>query len=390
VTALPRLIVFFSCTSSDLTATLGVMSFHRQALRALSSDCDIYLVHDQVAQHPETVAGQGWEEFVLGVIDTERAASIVEKKKTPDRMVEVSAHQFEPSRLRLPRVSFIFDLHVFDIGWKYSNELMERLRSALLYSDAAITMFPRTYYDVEYLVGTTVPSWFLVQSPLLLKPPKGREDRNAVDTGDEVALIYPAQFQIHKNHVGLLNGLRCALERGKRYKLLFTGSDFASHRVPYREQLGKVIDQAGLGENVRILGHLSDHELVTLYQSCHGMIVGSLAEGGAYVALEGIYAGLPVALNELRATRLHLEMYGGHAHYFDSTDPDSTADAFEWISTVDRTWLAMQNDPCRLAIDRVNWEDTAKSIYAILSWVCGQRERPVPALAPGAPVITYR
>jgi glycosyltransferase involved in cell wall biosynthesis len=364
------------------------MNFHRQALRALSSDCEIYMVHDEVAKNSEIVGGQGWEQFVVAIVDIEQAASIVEKGG-PGRMVEISAHQFQPRVLQLPRVSFVFDLHPFDVGWKYSAASMRLLRSAVLESDAAITMFPRTYYDLEALLATTKPSWFLVQSPLLVKPTRGREDR-ALDSIEEVTLLYPAQFQIHKNHVGLLNGLRCALERGERYKLLFTGSDLASDLLPYREQLDQMIRDAGLQEHAQVLGHLNEQELVTLYRSCHGMVIGSVAEGGAYVALEGIYAGLPVALNELRAARLHLEMYGGHVHYFDSTDPDSTADAFAWISTVDRAWLAIHNDPCRAAIDLVTWEDTAKSIYAILSWVCGQRDRPVPALAPGAPVIAYR
>jgi glycosyltransferase involved in cell wall biosynthesis len=256
------------------------------------------------------------------------------------------------------------------------------VRQALSECRAVVTMFPRTYFDIEQVVGVTANNLFLLEAPLLVKPARGSETARAASASPR--LLYPAQFQVHKNHMGLLRGLRAYLDRGKEAELVFTGSDFVGEKVPLRVEIQALAEELGLSERVKVAGKVDEAELTRLYRECDGMLVGSLAEGGGYVPLEGIYAGLPVAAHDLRATRMHAEMYGAEIRYFDSTDPSSTADAIEWIATVDRSRLARVNEAARDAIDARSWRGVAAAMMRIIDWVNGIKPRPILSLAPGS------
>lgn len=370
--------VFFNGERTNVDTTLGVLSFHRRMLAALTEFADVYFVQDRLAADSSTAVRQGWG-FVKEFVSLSRAAKLAPQTELA---IELCAHHFQPPQLDIANINCIHDLHAFDLPWKYADAHRNMLRQALCECRAVVTMFPRTYFDIERVIGRSVTNLFLLEAPLLVKPARGIE--TARGKTEVPQLLYPAQFQVHKNHMGLLKGLRAYFDCGKEAKFVFTGSDFASDKVPLRMEIQHEADRLGLSHYVNVAGKVEENELTDLYGACDGMIVGSLAEGGAYVPLEGIYAGLPVALHDLRSSRMHIEMHGAEVRYFDSTDPESVAGAIAWLATANRSRLAEVNEPTRDSIDARSWHSVAAAMMRIIDWVVGNKSRPVMSLAPGS------
>lgn len=383
-----RNILFFNCNTSDLKQTLGVMFYNRQLLQELSEHWRVFLVHNRAAADPSLVDLHDWG-FVAGILSSEQARAIT--MGWGGAMVELIAHQFQPRMLNIPSVVMIFDLHVFDIAWKYHRgDFAARLTKLCAESTVVTTMFPRTYYDLEQHVGFNIQNFFLLESPLLVKPMRGSAgmQRGRARTGSP-HLLYPAQFQIHKNHAGLLRGLAKAVHNGIDAHLTLVGSDLSTHKKPHRQTVETLARELGIADRVSIEGHVSDERLQILYSECDGLVIPSLAEGGGYVALEGIYAGIPVASNSLRSTRLHVKQFGGFVEFFDSTNVDETAAAIRWVAECDREAQFHINEPCRDAIDSVSWSRAARGLNRILEFAVGARPRPRHAVSPGDPLIEF-
>ena len=130
--------------------------------------------------------------------------------------------------------------------------------------------------------------------------------------------------------------------------------------------------ESAVAERFDFLGRISDERLVELYRECDAVIVPSMAEGGAYIPLEAIVAGKPVAVNDIDAARAHVASVGGEVIWFDGTDAEATAPraprmqwSRKWMpstitifgSSSSRGWLS--HSPSFCSVNATNRRETA-------------------------------
>lgn len=324
------------------------------------------------------------------------------RPESGERVVEYSPHHFQARVTDAPAVVTCHDLHVFDIPWKYKNQaevatrFIENMRSA----HAVLTHFPRTARDVPLRAPGIEGKVFLTVSPAMLEAT--RPDDTVVTAassrfginGAAPTLLYPAQLQQHKNHRNLLGGLRLAREtqasagvpEAARVRLVCPGSEFRPfHTTALREHARSL----GLDDAVAFPGFVSDDELRALYALCDGVIAPSLAEGGAYIALEAMLFRRPVAVSAIDSARLHLEMTGARtgAALDDGIEGDAGVAVFDpfdepaiarAIAALLREGPAMvgRNEAARARVASWTFDAVATRYLSAMRWALGEGERP--------------
>ncbi len=222
----------------------------------------------------------------------------------------------------LPELFNPFELGSRLLGYRRSIEHSVRV---LAISEAVRTDILDTYPEV--------PPAKVVATPLGIN-----EDCAAISTAEATHLgratavrhrltkpflFYPANSWPHKNHLGLLEGFRLALDQGLDIELVLTGStkDFES-------RIGSAIASHQLEGRVRHLGYVSRNEILGLYRRSLGLILPSRFEGFGLPVLEAMALGTRVACSDIPALR---EVGGDAVQYF---DPDSPADIATAIQTL--------------------------------------------------------
>ena len=359
-----------NCRQVGFGSTLGVAHALIQLCAALAADHDMTFVvadHEEFKSSPFASSVGDIAERIVSIEAVDRGEELL-----PADGIELLPHHFQEPEFCGRSIGICYDLHVFDIPWKYGDgaeSMQAKLRRSLTRADAVMTVFPRTFYAVEHIAGITLMNLFLTESPLLLdtRPTSSAPRHDDADDGPR-RLLYPAQLQEHKNHSALVEGCAALLARGHDVAVDCPGSEF---RPSVTAELAELVASAALEDRVSFLGRVSDQELINLYASCDGVVVPSLAEGGAYVALEAIAAGKPVAVNRIDAARMHLEAMDGHVIWFDARDPHDTANAMEQLVTDDPAhWLAL-NAACRERISAASWVSVAAKWNTVIYMLDG-------------------
>jgi glycosyltransferase involved in cell wall biosynthesis len=337
-------------TDIDLDRNLGVLSFFSNLTASLAQTDSvrlIYILGPSGAQHPfvHNLNSQGMKPW---------------RNEIPD--FELLAHHFQKPRTTAPYLVICHDLHIWDVPWKYTNPSSMRLKflSNMNGAAAVVTHFPRTY--------TTLSIHFSRKVHLTISPPllnlRAHTDTSSKTVADLLPrsqsrlLLYPAQFQEHKNHIRLLQALAIAIKRGADITLVCTGSH---NDDAYFASFKEAILELSLVNKVVYLGHLTDSELASLYGLVDGVIHPSLAEGGAYVALEACLAGKPIALSNTAQVRAHLALFGGHWHLFDPLDIESIAIACQSVANTPLPSSQQQS-----AITALSWGFIAREYLQII------------------------
>jgi len=134
----------------------------------------------------------------------------------------------------------------------------------------------------------------------------------------EPYVFYPAQFWAHKNHVYLLEGLKCLEERyGKRVGAIFSGGDKGSmvHIKSYVEALG-------LEDRVRFVGFVPNEEIPFLYLQSLALVMPSYFGPTNLPPLEAFRLGVPVLCSDKAGMR---EQVGNAALLMNLLNPGSLA-----------------------------------------------------------------
>jgi len=365
-----------NCQKVAFKNALGVPGFLINLCTALSQDHELTFVINKREDVDDSPLRQAIENAASEIILVEEAR----KRETSLRSeaIELLPHHFQGSDYCDRSIIICHDLHIYDIPWKYPN--VEKMRATfkenLKRASAVVTHFPRTYYALERITGQSLLNLFLTESPLMFDTSEISRSRTERPSKSAKAreLLYPGQLQAHKNHEALMRGLQLLKDRGKTVRIHCPGSDFASS---FTTKLKDKAQQYGVDQDLIFSGYVSDGELMEMYRRCDGVIVPSLAEGGAYVALEAIAAGKPVAVHQNEQARMHIRAVAGEAIWFDAEDIQKTAIAIEELADADRQEWFYKNATARERIKKMTWESVAEKWNILIEWLCGNRERPI-------------
>lgn len=361
--------VIINCQKLPFEKTLGVASYILNLSKALSKHCKIIFAVPNLETFFKTEASHIISDFANSVVEINE----IRDSEFAKNCIELLPHHFQESLFGGKCIQICHDFHVYDIAWKYGSaagRVQGELKQNMIHADAVMCYFPRTYYEMESILGITKKALFLTESPLLFDP---RGSSRKPEKGQVTTLLYPAQFQQHKNHKRLIQGLSLVVEKNKAVKILCTGTPFHEN---FMNELRDEIKQNGVEEYFDILGHVTDSQLRDLYAICDGLIIPSMAEGGAYVALEGIAAGKPVAVNDIATARLHLRSFNAKAHWFDAMEAAEVAEAITTLSEANSQDWFEANKTARKRIDDVSWDMVADKWVTVLNWLSHGGEKP--------------
>ena len=133
-------------------------------------------------------------------------------------------------------------------------------------------------------------------------------------------LMYTSSFDQRKNQAGLIRafGLLPTSARAG-YQLVIVGNGWDG----MYQQLRTVAEHAGLGKGELVFaGHVSDADLLPLYNLCDLFVFPSMAEGFGLPVLEAMSCGIPTVCSNTTSLP---EVIGMKAATFDPADPRSIA-----------------------------------------------------------------
>jgi glycosyltransferase involved in cell wall biosynthesis len=136
-------------------------------------------------------------------------------------------------------------------------------------------------------------------------------------------IFYPAQFWEHKNHINLLKSIKILKERGLNVNLVLVGSQ----KNNYKKVLLQIKD-LGISENVRILGYISNSELLSLYRNAVGMVFVSFLGPTNIPPMEAMVTGCPLICSDAYAMP---EQVGSAGLLINPRDPLDIANKIEKI-----------------------------------------------------------
>lgn len=239
--------------------------------------------------------------------------------------VVVKIHQLQMEHFDVPTVTIFHDLHPLDVPWKYGaglGALLEGIEQNAAEASAIVSEFPYTLTRVKQEFPSAADKLHLIPSPTLLDG-KAEFLESAPFKGlPQQFILFPSQFQLHKNHWTLLSALRELRDEGSELELVLAGS---SLRRYMRQRIEDRAHQLGLDSVVHFLGYVSEAQLVQLYRSCSVVVSPSLAEGGAYLAQEALLMAKPVSLSKLPSVEAHLGLMQHDVPLFDPSYPTSIA-----------------------------------------------------------------
>lgn len=116
-------------------------------------------------------------------------------------------------------------------------------------------------------------------------------------------VYYPAQFWAHKNHVYLLEGLKCLEEKfDKKVGAIFSGGDQGN--LAYVQE---ITERLGLGERVRFTGFVSNEEIPYLYKQSLALVMPTYFGPTNLPPLEAFNLDVPVLYPDKRGLRDQVE-----------------------------------------------------------------------------------
>ena len=130
-------------------------------------------------------------------------------------------------------------------------------------------------------------------------------------------LVYPAQFWLHKNHIGLLRALKLLNDSGLQVNFVFCGSEKNANTF-----IAQSVQDLQVATQVKCVGFVTERQLQWLYQNAVAMVMPSFFGPTNIPALEAMHLGCPVAVARVYAME---EQLGNAALYFDPNNPEEIA-----------------------------------------------------------------
>ena len=179
----------------------------------------------------------------------------------------------------------------------------------------------------------------------------GREDGRLAQEKFGLAVpyvFYPAQFWPHKNHICVLEAIRSIREhRGIDVHAVFVGSDQGNE-----EHVRLAAQRMGVADSVRLLGFVSQDELVSLYRGALALVYPSYFGPENLPPLEAFALGCPVIAARVPGSE---EQLGDAAILVDPTDANGFASAI----------VGLAEDPVLAATLKTKGAQRARSFSAV-------------------------
>ncbi|QDT55846.1 Glycosyl transferases group 1 [Caulifigura coniformis] len=136
-------------------------------------------------------------------------------------------------------------------------------------------------------------------------------------------LLVSNQFWVHKNHLGLLEALKIAVERRPGICVAMTGRLHDARRPAYGDEVLSAVQRLGLHANVRLLGLIPKSDQLQLLRGCCGLVQPSLFEGWNTGVEEARALGKVIVASDIA---VHREQAAPECVYFDPSLPQDFAD----------------------------------------------------------------
>jgi glycosyltransferase involved in cell wall biosynthesis len=139
-------------------------------------------------------------------------------------------------------------------------------------------------------------------------------------------IFYPAQFWAHKNHVYILQGLKC-LESifGIKLSVIFAGGDQGNMKY-----VKSIVSELNLVDRVIFAGFVPNDKIIHLYQQALALVMPSYFGPTNLPPLEAFGLGVPVLYSDLPGLR---DQVGNAALLLDLSEPSCLAKQLELLIT---------------------------------------------------------
>ena len=211
----------------------------------------------------------------------------------------------------------------------------------------------RKYLDVHGKTISVIPHGVCLHSPQL--------------AGERPAFLPSGRFLFSIGDITAKKNVHTLVELARRlpeYQIVIAGKNSND----YAAEILRMVDQAGLGDRVRLPGMVSDLERSWLYRHCDAFLFPSISEGFGLPLIEAMSCGRPVFSSS--STSLP-EVGGPLCFYWRDFHPDSMATLFrEGMATFTSDPLYGRKLELRAAEFR--WDDAARKYLAVYKSVLGQ------------------
>lgn len=233
---------------------------------------------------------------------------------------------------------------VFDLMHRYEPRFPEVRRgykerelifkSQTKYADYILTdseLGKIQFYESYFKKNRTFPH--VVSLPYVVPDHVLKIQEQYIDVPDKY-IFYPAQFWKHKNHINLIKAIHILKENLQDIQLVLVGSE----KNCYREIKKYMVDNK-LENNIKVLGFVSDENIVYLYRHAVGMIMPTYFGPTNIPPLEAMALGCPVAVSNKYAMP---EQVGKAGLFFDPDSPQEIAECIRKLWNDDELRMRMR------------------------------------------------
>jgi glycosyltransferase involved in cell wall biosynthesis len=134
------------------------------------------------------------------------------------------------------------------------------------------------------------------------------------------------QFWRHKNHKTAIKAFSIFLKEidNNDVCLVCTGRNLDTRFPNYMNEIHELIDELGLTNNVRLLGHINKNYQIGILKRCIALIQPTLFEGGpgGFSVYEAVALGIPSIISDIP---VNLEINEKSVDFFSSESPEDLA-----------------------------------------------------------------
>lgn len=132
------------------------------------------------------------------------------------------------------------------------------------------------------------------------------------------------QFWKHKNHLVVFKSVERLLEKGNLdFDIIFTGKEEDPRNPNYMGELRAMVENKGLGANMKFLGFISREDQLGLMRGCLAVIQPSYFEGWGTVVEDAKTLNVQTIASDIE---IHHEQLEDNAYYFGKDDFEKLAD----------------------------------------------------------------